>query len=88
MTQGDADALHWHSVKWITTVKNREVLVKSSNSHYPIFMRECLVKPANGEGEEEKFYKVYERLIVIKGLDSLTRQLGKSHSVTSTDFLS
>lgn len=67
MTQEDADALHWHSVKWITTVKNREVLVKSSNSHYPIFMRECLVKPANGEGEEEKFYKVYEPLNCDKG---------------------
>lgn len=67
VTQGDADALHWHSVKWITTVKNREVLVKSSNSHYPIFMRECLVKPANGEGEEEKFYKVYEPLNCDKG---------------------
>ena len=67
VTQEDADALHWHSVKWITTVKNREVLVKSSNSHYPIFMRECLVKPANGEGEEEKFYKVYEPLNCDKG---------------------
>ena len=67
VTQEDADALHWHSVRWITTVKNREVLVKSSNSHYPIFMRECLVKPANGEGEEEKFYKVYEPLNCDKG---------------------
>ncbi len=30
-------------------------------------MRECLVKPANGEGEEEKFYKVYEPLNCDKG---------------------
>lgn len=30
-------------------------------------MRECLVKPANAEGEEEKFYKVYEPLNCDKG---------------------
>lgn len=65
--QEDVDALHWHSVKWITTVKNREVLVKSSNSHYPIFMRECLVKEAHGDEPEVKFYKVYEPLNCDKG---------------------
>ena len=65
--QEDVDALHWHSVKWITTVKNREVLVKTSNSHYPIFMRECLVKEAHGDEPEVKFYKVYEPLNCDKG---------------------
>lgn len=67
VTQSDVDNLHWHSVKWITNVKNREVLVKSSNSHYPIFMRECLIHEAHGDEPEDKFYKVYEPLNCDKG---------------------
>lgn len=67
ITQKDVDDLHWHSVKWITNVKNRKVTVKYSNEHYPIFMRECLIKPAEGDSPEEKFYKVYEPYNCDKG---------------------
>lgn len=67
VTQADVDALHWHSVKWISNVKNRETLVKNSNEHYPIFMRECLISEAHGDVPEEKFYKVYEPLNCDKG---------------------
>lgn len=67
VTQADADALHWHSVKWITNVKDRRVTVKHSTPNYPIFMRECVVKEAAGDQEEEKFYKVYEPFNCDKG---------------------
>lgn len=65
--QADVDALHWHSAKYIGYVKNRKVTVKYSNEHYPIFMRECLVKEAEGDKPEVKFYKVYEPLNPDKG---------------------
>lgn len=67
VTQKDVDDLHWHSVKWITNVKNREALVKYSNSHYPIFMRECLIRKGQGGEQDDKFYKVYEPLNFDKG---------------------
>lgn len=67
VTQETVDALHWHSVKWITNVKNRKVTVKYSNEHYPIFMRECVIREAHGDEPEEKFYKVYEPLNCDKG---------------------
>lgn len=66
VTQEDVDSLHWHSVKWITNVKDRTVTVKSSNSHYPIFMRECLIEESSGD-ETQKFFKVYEPLNPDKG---------------------
>lgn len=65
--QSDVDALHWHSVKWITNVKDRKTTVKYSSELYPIFMRECLIKPASGDTPEEKFYKVYEPFNCDKG---------------------
>lgn len=65
--QEDVDALHWHSAKYIGYVKNRKVTIKYSNEHYPIFMRECLVRPAEGEEPEVKFYKIYEPLNPDKG---------------------
>lgn len=67
VTQETADALHWHSVKYITNVKNRKTTVKYSNEHYPIFIRECIIKKASGDDPEEKFYKVYEPLNYDKG---------------------
>lgn len=67
VTQEDVDALHWHSAKCVGYVKNREVTLKYSNEHYPIFMRECLVSPAHGETAEVKFYKIYEPLNPDKG---------------------
>lgn len=67
VTQADVDALHWYSVKWITNVKDRKVTVKYSTEHYPIFMRECVIKEAVGDKPEEKFYKVYEPFNYDKG---------------------
>ena len=60
VTQKDVDALHWHSVKWISNVKDRKVTIKSSTENYPIFMRECVVEEAAPDKPEKKFYKVYE----------------------------
>ena len=60
--QEHVDALNWHSAKWIGYVKDRKVKIKHSNEHYPIFMRECLVRPAEGDKPEVKFYKIYEPL--------------------------
>lgn len=60
VTKDTVKALHWFSVKSITTIKNREAIIKESNRSYPIFARECLVKPADGSHSEVKFYKIYE----------------------------
>lgn len=62
VTREHAEHLHWHSVKWIANVKNREVTKKYSTSTYPIFIRECVVTPASNGKEEVKFYKKYEPL--------------------------
>lgn len=62
VTQEHADALNWHSVKAVRYVKDRHTKIKQSNEHYPIFARECLVRPAEGDEKEVKFYKLYEPL--------------------------
>lgn len=66
VTKEHLEAMHWHSVKFIATVKNRKVTYKYSNENYFIFMRECVVpkKPgeAKHEGEFDVFYKIYEPL--------------------------
>lgn len=67
VTQDTVNSLHWHSVKYITNVKNRITTIKYSNEHYPIFIRECIIKKADAGKEEEKFYKVYEPLNYDKG---------------------
>lgn len=67
VTQETVDALHWHSVKCIWNVKDRKVTEKYSNEHYPIFARECIIRPAHGDQPEEKFYKIYEPLNCDKG---------------------
>ena len=60
--QQTVDALHWHSVKWICDIKNREATYKYANENYPIFMRECLVEKGT-DGEPDKvFFKIYEPL--------------------------
>lgn len=64
--QEHVDALHWHSAKFIAFVKDRKVKYKYSTEHYPIFMRECLVKPASRDEPEVKFYKIYEPLNYLK----------------------
>ena len=70
--QEHVEALHWHSVKWFSYTKDRKTRIRYSNEHYPIFMRECVVKeartlPDGTEQEEIKFYKVYEPLNPDKG---------------------
>lgn len=70
--QEHVEALHWHSVKWFSYTKDRKTRIRYSNEHYPIFMRECVVKeartlPDGTEQEEVKFYKVYEPLNPDKG---------------------
>lgn len=60
VSQADVDALHWHSIKWISNVKDRKVTIKTASEHYPIFMRECIVNRDKTTGDEVKFYKIYE----------------------------
>ena len=60
--QETCDALHWHSVKWVCDIKNRDATYKYSNDKYPIFMRECLVSKESDGKPERKFYKIYEPL--------------------------
>lgn len=67
VTRDTVSALHWYSVKSITFTKNRETVIKESNANYPIFARECLVKPAQGDQPEVKFYKIYEVFNFDKG---------------------
>lgn len=62
VTADTVDALHWHSVKAVRYVKDRRTRIKQSNEHYPMFARECLVKEAEGDKGEVKFYKLYEPL--------------------------
>lgn len=60
--QEHTEALHWYLAEYVATVRNREVTYKYSTDNYPIFMRECLVSPAEGDKPEVKFYKIYEPL--------------------------
>lgn len=67
VTHADTDALHWYEAEYVGYVKNREVTLKYSTEHYPIFMRECVVEEGGGEKAEVKFYKIYEPLNPDKG---------------------
>lgn len=67
VTHADTDALHWYEAEYVGFVKNREVTLKYSTEHYPIFMRECVVEEGGGEKAEVKFYKIYEPLNPDKG---------------------
>lgn len=56
VTKEHLEAMHWHCVKWIASVKNRQVVTKYSNPNYFIFMRECQIE------NNQVFYKIYEPL--------------------------
>lgn len=60
VTQETVDSLHWYSVEWIGTARDRQMNEKHSTGTYPIFIRECLVEKAHGDQPERKFYKQYE----------------------------
>lgn len=60
VTQETVDSLHWYSVEWIGTPRDRQMTEKHSTETYPIFIRECLVEEAHGDEPERKFYKQYE----------------------------
>lgn len=60
VTQDTVDSLHWYSVEWIGTPRDRQMTEKHSTDTYPIFIRECLVERAHGDTPERKFYKQYE----------------------------
>ena len=60
VTQDTVKALHWYSVEWIGTPRDRQMTEKHSTDTYPIFIRECLVEKASGGKPERKFYKQYE----------------------------
>lgn len=60
VTQDTVDSLHWYSVEWIGTARDRQMNEKHSTDTYPIFIRECLVEKAHGDETEKKFYKQYE----------------------------
>lgn len=59
VTQETVDSLHWYSVEWIGTPRDRQMTEKHSTETYPIFIRECLVEKAHGDEPERKFYKQY-----------------------------
>ena len=56
------EALHWHVVKSISYVKNREVTTKLSTPTYPIFIRECIIEDSSDPKGTKKFFKIYEPL--------------------------
>lgn len=60
VTQGDCDALNWHSCQYVATVKNGEITYRYSTGNFPIFMREC--RFTDKGDNEDVFYKVYEPL--------------------------
>ena len=61
--QEDVDNLHWHVVKCISFVKNREVIEKYTTPTYPIFIRECIIdENINDATKTTKFFKIYEPL--------------------------
>lgn len=66
VTQTNTEELHWYSVKAVRYVKGRITKIKCSNEHYPIFARECLVKPAEGSEEEVKFSRYTNLLTAIR----------------------
>lgn len=65
--QSDVDALHWFAVDVITYCKDREVIEKYSNEHYPIFARACLIAKGKNGQPDDVFYKIYEPLNCDKG---------------------
>lgn len=60
--QEHCDALHWLSVQSVAYTSQRRTKIKFSTPTYPIFARECLVSPADGDKPQVVFYKIYEPL--------------------------
>lgn len=74
--QNDMNALGWKSVDWITNTKDGQTTIKYSTEDYPIFIRECAIKDADGKSPAEKFYKIYEPLNADKGFRFQTYPIG------------
>ncbi len=63
VTQAIMDEYHWYSVKWISTVKDRETTEKWTTPTYPIFMRQCALSDKEKEEvKQDSFYKIYSPL--------------------------
>lgn len=58
-TKETLQSLSWYAVEWIERVKDRKVRRAYSNANFYIFMRECAYTE---NGENKKFYKIYEPL--------------------------
>lgn len=54
VTQETVDSLHWHSVEWIGTPRDRKITEKHSTDTYPIFIRECWVDGDGGAGAKPR----------------------------------
>ena len=65
--QEHLDALGWKSLAWVSYTKDGKTTVRHSTEDYPFFVRECIVKDADGDNPEERFYKIYEPLNADKG---------------------
>ena len=76
VTQQHLDALGWKSVSWISQTKDGQTTVKYATENYPIFIRECIIKEAEGDKPTEKFYKIYEPLNLDKGFRFQTYPAG------------
>ena len=74
--QDDMTGLGWKSVDWITHSKDGQTTIKYSTENYPIFIRECVIKDADGNSPAEKFYKIYEPLNADKGFRFQTYPIG------------
>lgn len=60
VTKEHFKALHWHSLAEYTIIKDRKAITKNSTTTFPIFAREC--RFFNSQGNEDKFYKLYQPL--------------------------
>lgn len=60
--QSTMEALHWQAVDWVASTKDGSTTIKHSTDNYPIFVRECIIKDADGNSPAEKFCKLYEPL--------------------------
>ena len=60
--QSTMKALHWQAVDWVASTKGDTTTIKYSTDNYPILVRECIIKDADGSSPAEKFRKFYEPL--------------------------
>ena len=67
VNQDTLESLGWKAISWITSTKDGQTTIKYSTDNYPIFIRECIIKDADGNSPAEKFYKIYEPLNADKG---------------------